>query len=340
MKELYPDEWTKVFSKIFFRAGSDLWNFAAKELLDARKHKQVSTAFANILSKSEEHPELYLWLCRAAFMGKFPTVLGEHNKIDFVERLLALISDLAKNDAGESKPRAAARKKLLAKARDTFSISDFNCVQQIIEDSSEDQARRIYTAVRLCHGLTDTATDKTINIIIAEHPNLAPPPSAEDLEEEVLYTTIEGLRRKEAEFDRVMNDEIPENQEALKIAISFGDLSENAEYTAAREQQGILMKKAESIKKELEQAKLIDPETVSGDVVSTGTAIEVRSLSKKKTERYVILGPWDSDIEKGVVSYLAPFAAAFLGKKAGDKAMMDFTEDKDEYEIISIKKAI
>jgi len=160
------------------------------------------------------------------------------------------------------------------------------------------------------------------------------------VEEDVIFTTRDGLRRKEAEFDRVMNHEIPENQEALRVAISFGDLSENAEYSTAREQQGILMKKAERIKKELTTAKLIDPADVTDAVVAIGTAIEIKNTRTSKAEHYTILGPWDSDAEKGVVSYLTPMAATFLGKKTGDKARLEFTEAKDEYEIVSIKKAI
>jgi len=138
----------------------------------------------------------------------------------------------------------------------------------------------------------------------------------------------------------VINVEIPENQEALREAISFGDLSENAEYSAAREQQGILMRKADHIKKELTVARLIEPDSVKDGEVGIGTAIEVRNTRSNKIEHYTILGPWDSDAEHGVVSYLAPLAEAFIGKKVGDTTRVDFSETKDEYEILAINKAI
>jgi len=340
LKELYPDKWAEVFSKAFFEAGSDLWDFAAKELLDAKKHALLSEVFEDILAKSREHTEVYLWLCRAALAGKYPAVLGEHNKINLIEQLLALMNDLSRGDAAGSKAAATRRKKLLTKGRDTISASNFRHLQRIVEDTSQDEARRIYNAANACHGLTETARDKIAAIVVAEHPGLAPSPAAGGIEEDVIYTTPQGLRRKQAEFDRVINEEIPENQKALGVAISFGDLSENAEYAAAREQQGILMRKAERIKKELAQAKLIDPNSVRDDVVSIGTTVEVRDTRKEKSERYTILGPWDSDAENGVVSYLAPLAAAFLGKAVGDRAVLDFAEEKPEYEIISITKAI
>ena len=340
LKELHPEKWAGVYARTFFHGSSDLWDFAAKELLDARQHTKLSKAFEEILARSNESIEVYLWLCRAALIGKYPAALGEHSKIDLVERLFTLINDLSRGEMGETEAAAATRKKLLAKARDTISVSDFKHFRQIIEDSSEDQARRIYHAANVYQGITENTVDKITAMIIAEHPNVAPRPEEIEDEEDAIYTTPEGLRRKEAEFSRVINEEIPENQEALGAAISFGDLSENAEYAAAREQQSILMTKAERIKDELAHVKLIDPDSVRDDIVAMGTTIKVRSAGKKRSERYTILGPWDSDAENGVISYLAPLAAAFLGKSVGDKAVLQFIEDKPEYEIISIAKAI
>jgi len=340
LKQLHPEKWADIYAKTFFLGSSDLWDFAAKELLDAGKHRQLTQAFEQILAKSNEIIEVYLWLCRAALMDKYPAVLGEHSKIDLVERLFTLVNDLSRGEMGESKAAAAARKKLLAKARDTISVSDFKHIRQIIEDSSEDEARRIYHAANVYQGLTENTVDNIMAMVIAEHPGVAPPPAEIDAQDDVIYTTLEGLRRKEVEFGRVINEEIPENQKALGAAISFGDLSENAEYAAAREQQTILMSKAERIKDELARAKLIDTDSVNGDTVSIGTGIEIRNTAKKRSERYTILGPWDSDAENGIISYLAPLAAAFLGKSVGEKAVLDFSESKPEYEIISITKAI
>lgn len=351
LKDIYPDRWADVFCSIFSesageRSGrndrssrSDLWDVAAKELIDAKKLREITQAFAHILSKYKEYPEVYLWLCRSAITGKYPIILGEHNKIDLVEKLLNLLNELNRTVPGESKTAMAERKKLQSKAREAIAVSDFKYLQKIAADSSEDEGRRIYNAAKSCLGLTDTAYERILDIVIAEHPSVVPA-KIESAEEDAILTTPDGLRRKEAEFDNVMNKEIPENQEALRVAISFGDLSENAEYSAAREQQGILMKKAERIKKELTVAKLIDPEAVRDDEVSIGCSIEIRNTRNDRIEHYTILGPWDSDAERGVVSYLTPMAEAFLGKKLGDKARLDFSESKDEYELVSIKKAI
>jgi len=339
LKELAPEQWTEVVAKLFFESGSDLWDFAAKELVDSKKHREATDAFSQILARFRDYPELYLWLCRSALMDKYPTVLGEHNKVDLIEKLLNLMKELARTIPGESKTAASDRKKLLSKARETIGLSDFTYLQPIVADSSEDEARRIYNAANACSGLTDTAREKVMDIVITEYPELMPR-KMQKVEEDAILTTEDGLRRKQAEFDHMINVEIPENQEALRVAISFGDLSENAEYSAAREQQGILMRKAEHIKKELSMARLIEPSSVKDGVVGIGTAIEVRNTRSNKIEHYTILGPWDSDAERGIVSYLAPLAEAFIGRKVGDTSRVEFSETKDEYEILLIKKAI
>ena len=339
LKELVPDRWTEVVAKLFFESGSDLWDFAAKELVDSKKHREATQAFSQMLARFRDYPELYLWLCRSALMDKYPTVLGEHNKVDLIEKLLNLMNELTRTIPGESKTAAADRKKLLSKARETIGLSDFKYIHPIVADSSEDEARRIYNAANSCSGLTDAAREKVMDVVIAEYPELMPR-KVQQVEEDAILTTEDGLRRKQAEFDHVINVEIPENQEALRVAISFGDLSENAEYSAAREQQGILMRKADHIKKELTVARLIEPDSVKDGEVGIGTAIEVRNTRSNKIEHYTILGPWDSDAEHGVVSYLAPLAEAFIGKKVGDTTRVDFSETKDEYEILAINKAI
>jgi len=340
LKELYPHEWPAAFEKLYFDGSSELWDVITRELLHARKHAVVSRMVAEVMAKSKDYPELYLWLCRAAITGKYPSVLGEHGKIDLIERLLGLMGGLARGEVGESRKAASQRKKLLTKARDALAVSNYKHLRKIIEDSSKDEGQRIYNAANICRGLTETARDKILDMVIAEHPELRPKPVAQEAQEDVIYTTEEGLRRKQAEFDRVMNEEIPENQRALGAAIAMGDLSENAEYTAAREQQQILMRKAERISRELEQAKLIDPGTVTDSLVGIGTRIAIKNLRNGKTDEYTILGPWDSDHERGIISYLAPLAAAFIGKKVGQKAVLDFTENKDEYEVVSVEKAV
>jgi len=340
LKELYPDQWPGVFEKLYFAGGSELWDVMTKELIDARRHAVVSQIVHEVMARPKEYVELYLWLCRAAITGKYSSVLGEHGRVDLIERLLGLMGNLARAELGESRRDASERKKLLNKGRDILTVSSHKNLRKIIEDSSKDEAQRIYNAANICRGLTEAARDKVVDMVIAEHPELRPKPAAREVTEDVIYTTEDGLRRKQSEFDRVMNDEIPENQRALGAAIAMGDLSENAEYTAAREQQQILMRKAERISGELEHSRIIDPATVTDSAAGIGTRIRIKNLRTGKFEEYTILGPWDSDHERGIISYLAPLAGAFIGKKPGDKVVFDFTDKKDEYELVSVEKAL
>jgi len=116
-----------------------------------------------------------------------------------------------------------------------------------------------------------------------------------------------------------VNVDMVNNSAAIGHAADFGDLSENAEFTAALEQRDFLSRRANEIGQELRRAALI-PEDISNDVVNVGTRITVKDKASKAEEVLTFLGPWDVDLDNGIYSYLAPFSQAFMGKKLGDVA--------------------
>ncbi|MDR2521122.1 MAG: GreA/GreB family elongation factor, partial [Spirochaetaceae bacterium] len=102
------------------------------------------------------------------------------------------------------------------------------------------------------------------------------------------------------------------------FALSLGDLRENAEYKAAKEKQEILNSTIAKLKSELERAQPFDPRTVNTDRVSFGTKVTLRNDASGQHETYSILGPWESDPNNRIISYLSPFGAALMNKKSGE----------------------
>jgi transcription elongation factor GreA len=139
-----------------------------------------------------------------------------------------------------------------------------------------------------------------------------------------------------------MDVEVPANSKEIAFALSLGDLRENAEYKAAKEKQEILNSTVAKLKDEIERAQIFDPASVNTERVSFGTRVVLKNNADDKEEEYTILGPWESDPEHGIISYLSPFGSALLNKKAGES--FDFAFDlsrKDErapYTVIEISK--
>jgi transcription elongation factor GreA len=127
---------------------------------------------------------------------------------------------------------------------------------------------------------------------------------------------------------------MPENSREIGEAQEKGDLRENAEYKAALERQDKLRAEATKLEEDLKKAVPIDPSKVRTDVVSIGTKVSVKDNSTGESIDYTILGPWDVDPEKNIISYASPLGKILLGKKIGDVAVLNkdrsFTIEKIE----------
>jgi transcription elongation factor GreA len=148
-----------------------------------------------------------------------------------------------------------------------------------------------------------------------------------------------SLERRKDEYADLVQKKIPANSKEIAIARSYGDLRENHEYKAAKEMQKILMRRKAELEAQIVRARGSDFTNPRTDVVSIGTQVRVTDLDSKASEQYIILGAWDSDPDKNVISYLAPVAQGLLNKKVGDEAELDTEGGKRRCRIESIEQA-
>lgn len=158
-------------------------------------------------------------------------------------------------------------------------------------------------------------------------------------EGETVWTTRAGLRRRSAELKELREVKIPENQDAIGRAASFGDLSENSEWEAAIEEQRNLTARAMEMEEELRLTDLIEEAAVIEDTVCPGTKVRYRDLSENKEATVLLLGPWDEVEVLGtqVISYRAPLAKGLLGASTGERSTVQLPGGDIEVEILSIE---
>jgi transcription elongation GreA/GreB family factor len=126
------------------------------------------------------------------------------------------------------------------------------------------------------------------------------------------------LERRKREFDELVNKKIPENVKEISIARSYGDLRENFEFKAAKEMQRVLNRRRAEMERDLSIARGTDFTNPDTSTVNLGTTVTLRE-SDGRLDSYSILGAWDSEPDKGVVSYLSALAKALLGHKVGEQ---------------------
>ena len=154
-----------------------------------------------------------------------------------------------------------------------------------------------------------------------------------------MLVTKAKLDEKQALEKTMTTETIPAIAKEVADAKEKGDLKENAEYIAAREAQHKLNNDLKRLQGELSRAVVFDPTTATTSMISFGTEVVLTNNETKKDEKYVILGPWESDPDAGIISYMSPFGNAILDAKAGETLEFTINEHKNNYTVKSISIA-
>lgn len=151
----------------------------------------------------------------------------------------------------------------------------------------------------------------------------------------VVYVTEEGLQELKDELDDLINVKRPENVQAIKEARSLGDLSENAEYDAARNEQAQIEGRIKQIEKMLENISII--EDVQTDKVSIGNTVSIKYVDDEEEEEYMIVGRQEANPFESKISNESPIAQALFDHKVGDVVTVESPNGSYEVEITNIK---
>jgi transcription elongation factor GreA len=146
----------------------------------------------------------------------------------------------------------------------------------------------------------------------------------------------EGYDRLKADLDRMQNAEMIEIAKRIAAARELGDLSENAEYHAAREDQGMLQARINALKDKLSRAYFMDKNNQAGDSVVFGARVQVKDLDLGETETFELVGPGDEDYNNNKILTSSPIAQGLIGKKRGDVAEIQVPMGKLRFEIVEI----
>ena len=149
--------------------------------------------------------------------------------------------------------------------------------------------------------------------------------------------TIEGFASLEAELQRLKSIERPRIILAISEARSHGDLSENAEYHAAKEQQGMNEAKLADLEDKLSRADVIDISKLSGSTVMFGATVQLEDEDTEDKVTYKIVGDYEAEVRKGKISISSPIARALIGKRKGESVEVTTPKGARSYQILSIK---
>jgi transcription elongation GreA/GreB family factor len=308
---------TRIISAIPAAFGDDWPHRAVTVVLRAEKPRLAAEAAA-LISREKRQVDLRGALERAISdhsLGSAALCWLCSDRLGFYSDLLdhrvasAIIAALERDAHNEKKDR---------KLHDLL-LNDQDLLPELVADATREELRDYMRKLLLTTVFEDLNRRSLLGRLVRVYPELASMiTGGEESKDESLIVSWESLERKKREFDELVNKKIPENVKEIQVARSYGDLRENFEFKAAKEMQRVLNRRRAEMERDLSLARGTDFSSTDASAVTLGSCVTLRE-SDGRTDRYSILGAWDSDPDKGIVSYLSALAKALIGHKVGDQ---------------------
>src|SRR5581483_7415401 len=218
-----------------------------------------------------------------------------------------------------------------------FILDDQELLVELIGSADLEVIKDLTRALQLSPCFDDMDKRSLLARIVKSYPAVQSLISGEQTKQDAgLVVSWESLERRKNEYTELVQKKIPANSKEIAVARSYGDLRENHEYKSAKEMQKLLMRRKAELEGQLVRARGTDFANARTEAVSIGTIANVTDLNANHSEQFTILGAWDSDPEKNVISYQTPLAQSLIGRKPGEEVEFDMDGSKKRFRIDSI----
>jgi transcription elongation GreA/GreB family factor len=334
VREALPERWPDLYASALMGCSESVCEWLAEQLADGHEDRLAGAAAA-ILKRPDENVSALMWLWKAATSGEHPQALADVNRSSLTIRFFLAADGLARQATDDRSLRP-----LVSQIRSTVAARDGALLRSVLEASDDRQAKDIRAAIERNAVLTDVLRTRLLDIVRKTHPAHFVVKALPPWEEDVIYTTPVALHKQEEIYGDLVTKKVLDNQRAIATAAEHGDISENAEFTAALEERERLAERAARLQADIARARPITPSMASGDTVTVGSRVRARNLATGAEELFVFLGPWDTDISKYIYYYRAPLALAFMGRKVGEMAAFGAGPDERKWEILEVGPGI
>jgi len=329
-----PEGWPELLASLMPALPRQVCAKAAHQLAAAGEGAALGRACSEILNLPDRTPGALAWLWRDA-TGQSPIVPDSVDRVELVVRQLVELADLVRA-SGLSED---VRREQLAELRSALFVRDARPLREALEGASAHQIGIIKGLAEYNAGLTDNMRGIVTDILRVLQPSLFVR-RVNPWEEDVVYTTEAGMERRRAELEQLVHVRLPEVMREIGQAAQFGDLSENAEYSAAVEERGRLAERAGRMQEELAEARPITREMAETDHVTVGSRVRARNLLSGQEQTFTFLGPWDADPDRGIMAYNAPLGLAFMGKQVGDEVDYRAGTEERRWEVLATEPGV
>jgi transcription elongation GreA/GreB family factor len=319
-KTAHPEHWDATLQSTLNSVSAKVCRELAGLLVQEGKIDLLKETVARLVSQHTASSELLLWLAKER-NDSFADILGP-------EVFRAMLTAMERDQFNERRSN---------RLRD-FILDDQELLVELIGSADLEVIKDLTRALQLSPSFDDMDKRSLLARIVKSYPVIQTLISGDQTKQEAtLVVSWESLERRKNEYRELVEKKIPANSKEIAVARSYGDLSENHEYKAAKEMQKLLMMRKTDLETQLVRARGTDFAAPRTDVASIGTIVQATELTANTPERFSLLGAWDSEPEKGIVSYLSPVAQSLLGHKPGDEVEVEVNGVHHHYRLDSIQ---
>jgi transcription elongation GreA/GreB family factor len=319
-KAANPDRWLDTLRITLNMVSAKLCREFAGLLVQEGKIAELKETLARLISQHLASSELLLWLAKER-TDAFADILGP-------EVFRAMLTSMERDQFNEKRSNRLRE----------FILDDQDLVAELTASAELEVIKDLTRALQLSPVFDDMDKRSLLARIVKSHPAVQSLISGEQTKQDAtLLVSWSSLERRKQEYTELVHKKIPANSKEVAVARSYGDLRENHEYKAAKEMQKILMRRKDELENQLVRARGTDFSNARTDVVSIGTVVRTTDIATSQSESFTVLGAWDSDPEKGIVSYLSPVAQSLLNRKVGDEVEFEIHGARHQHRIESIE---
>ena len=317
----FPEDWDRRLLHIFQSASYRIVAEIAKVFVENKRAEDVRQFLLRAIADHSASSDILYWLAKDRATAEFADLIVP-------DVMAAMLGALERDQFAEAR-RGSKLHDLL--------IDDKDLIYDLIISASVSQARDLMRRLMMTPVFEELNKRSLMARMIKVHGDLQQMVSGEsEAKEEALVVSWPSLEKRKSEYDDLVSKKIPENTKEIGIARSYGDLRENFEYKAAKEMQTVLMRRKAELEQMLSRARGTAFENVEASQVSIGTSVVTRDLDSGELSTFHILGAWDSDPAKGILSYQTAIGQALLGKTAGDTVELPGETSVKKVEIVEI----
>ncbi len=325
LPEAFSDQWAAKAIGLFMRGNSKVVPEAARLLIEKGRMDEFGLALDKSIREQSIESEGLQWLCEERH-GVFGEI-AQHPRV-----LSAILGAMDRDQFREKRDR---------KLQDML-VNDQELIIDLVSIATDEELREGMRKLVACPTFDELNKRSLLGRIVRAYPELEPlitgRPEEDDKKNE-LIVSWKSLNARKEEYDDLVNNKIPQNRQDIQIAREYGDLRENFEYKSAKEQQRVLSRQKSEAERDLARARGTDFAGVTNEKIAIGTVVKLRRVSDGGEETYTILGAWDTDPSKHIISYLSQMAQALIGRTVGERVVVPKESGEHDVEVVSIEVA-